>query len=104
MTFQLRSGEDAIMTVHTACFGDLNIQVSKFKVSEIRPFAQHSISISIEFIEPRKRKPLNKTVVPNGIEFVTITNGVGICIYDSRLDVPCDMRNFNVARSKHLLN
>jgi hypothetical protein len=59
------------MIIYSFCFGTLIKSVRKFKVSEVGPYAQHKLSISIDFVEPRKRRWRRKTVVPNDIEYVT---------------------------------
>jgi hypothetical protein len=85
------SDPDAIVLIrHCAVFGVRKQVVREFKVSEVKPYAQYKVSVSISFVEPRKHRWESVTTVPDDITFRTIEQN-GQVLYDSRKDVPCDM-------------
>lgn len=82
-------GDAATIVGHDAVMGRWERQVRQWAVREVRPYAQHPVSVCVVFIEPGKRTPALFTVVP-GTRYLTIESG-GNVLYDSRSDVPCDM-------------
>ena len=83
----------SVMTPHSV------YPVREFTVSEVRPYAQHDRSVTITFIEPRKRKKKYTTVVPDNVRYVAIEAN-GEFVYDSRADVPCHMGDFRATRAR----
>jgi hypothetical protein len=68
--------------------------VREFKVLEVKPYAQYERSVSIVYCEPRRRRKFAITCFEDNLHYILIhQKGRGI-IYDSRLDVPCDMKVF----------
>lgn len=53
----------------------------------------------ITYTEPRKRKGWLMNVVPDNISFVTI-EADGSTVYDSRIDVPCDMDEWHATNAR----
>jgi len=83
-------GGNAVIVQHSAVFGHLETPVRSFHVGEAQPYAQYPISVSVSFVEPRKRKGAGYTVKPDDSGYLTI-EAEGRVLYDSRVDVPCDM-------------
>jgi hypothetical protein len=79
-----------VLCIHSAVFGDLKTVVREFKVSDVRPYAQHKVSVNVSFVEPRERNWKYVTVTPDSERYHTIEQN-GRVLYDSRKDVPCDM-------------
>jgi hypothetical protein len=85
-------GGNALIVQHCAVFGRRETQVRKFSVSPVRPYAQYDKSVTVYFVEPRKR---------NGAYF-RFTSGSryreilvdGLVVYDSRRDIPIDVEKF----------
>jgi hypothetical protein len=80
----------ALLILHSAVNGRLEIPIRWFQVGEIRPYAQHEVSVSVLFMKPRKRTAASVTMVPENIQYLTV-EADGQVFYDSRQDVPCDM-------------
>jgi hypothetical protein len=100
-----RSGGPATITTHHSVCGiigmpfDDTFPVSKFSVSDVRPYAQYERSVSISFTRPRKRRSEFLPVFGD-LTYVTIDAG-GRTIYDSRDDVPIDMDKWEATRAEH---
>jgi hypothetical protein len=91
MIEEMRSGGHAIIVHHSAVAGRSETTVREFHVSEVRPYAQYSCSVSVRFLKPRARKQKYAfNIVPDNIIYFTIEVN-GHEVYDSRRDVPCDM-------------
>jgi hypothetical protein len=88
-----------VLIIHSAVFGDLKTVVREFKVSEVRPYAQHEVSVNISFVEPRQRNWKYVTVTPGSERYHTIELN-GLVLYDSRKDVPCDMAKWEKSREE----
>jgi hypothetical protein len=82
-----------VMTPHHA------IPIRKFVVTEVRAYAQYERSVAILFVRTGKRNPESTRICPDNGSYVTIEVG-GVGVYDSRIDVPCDMDAFNASRAK----
>lgn len=80
-------------------FGTYKTPVRRYKVSELKPYAQHEKAVSVGFTRPRKRTWEAITIVPNGLGYCTIERD-GEVLYDSRDDIPLDMDEFNATREK----
>src|SRR5262245_39323602 len=80
----------AVIVQHCSVFGTIRTPVRQFKVEDVRPYAQHKLSVTVAFLEPRKRTWCLFTMVPDGTRYLTIEVG-GSVVYDSRAEVPCDM-------------
>jgi hypothetical protein len=74
---------------HCAAFGRIETPVRAFWVDEVVPYAQHAVSVSVTFTEPRQRRAAF-TMTPDDLRYLTVEVG-GRVVYDSRTDVPCDM-------------
>lgn len=94
-----RTGGPATLKIYNAVFGYSEEPIRKFTIGEVRPYAQHDRSVAVTFIRPRKRSSMRMTVVPENHRFVTIEAG-GKTVYDSRVDVPCDMDQWNETNAK----
>jgi hypothetical protein len=88
-----------VLIIHSAVFGDLKTVVREFKVSDVRPYAQHEVSVNISFLERRERKWKYVTVTPGSERYHTIELN-GLVFYDSRKDVPCDMAEWEKTRKR----
>jgi hypothetical protein len=95
-----REGENATIIQHCAVFGTLKTAVRKFKVREPRPYAQHPISVDVDFVEPRKRRWAAYRMMPVNYRYLTIERD-GVVLYDSRQDVPCDMEEWRKLYDKN---
>jgi hypothetical protein len=87
---QIREGQNTTVILHCAGSGQKRTIVKKYIVYEPRPSLLDAVVVDIEYIEPRKRKWEYRTIMPDNFRFVTIEADSQI-VYDSRLDVPCDM-------------
>jgi hypothetical protein len=100
-----RSGGPATITIHNCVMGiigmpyDDSFPVREFKVSGVKPYAQHDRTVDIRFVRPRKRTAQFLTVYGD-LRYVTIDAG-GQIVYDSRDDLPIDMGEFNATRAEH---
>jgi len=83
-------GGYATIVQHCAVFGRIETVVREFRVGEVRPYAQYPCSVSVRFVEPRKRRPACYTMTPDNTRYLTV-EAAGRTLYDSRQDVPCDM-------------
>jgi hypothetical protein len=90
MTMSETMGGHALIVQHRAIDGRLETLVRWFKVDAVQPHAQHPVSVTVWFKEPRKRTPGAFTMVPENRRYLTIEVGRET-VYDSREDVPCDM-------------
>jgi len=93
-------GEKATIIQHCSALGILKTEVRKFDVHEPKPYAQYPISVTVWFVEPRKRNRYYYTMTPDGIRFLTIECG-GKVVYDSRTDIPIDMDKWTERFSKN---
>ncbi len=92
---------DAITIVlHSAVFGTTKQIVREFKVTDVKPYAQYPVAVSISFVEPRKRRWGSYTIVPDNIRFATVERG-GQVLYDSRKTVPIDMTAWEETYREH---
>jgi hypothetical protein len=94
-------GENATIIQHCAVFGNLKTYARKFTVHDPKPRAQYATSVSVSFVEPRKRNSKGFTMVPDNLRYLTIERDGGEVLYDSRDDVPCDMAKFEPIYQKH---
>jgi len=83
-------GGTAVIVQHCAVMGRMETPVRSFRVGEAEPDAQYPTSVSVWFVEPRKRRRAYVTMRPESIRYLTIESA-GRVLYDSRADVPCDM-------------
>lgn len=107
MEIQL-SGENATLAFHcsvvgmmsrgdpvdTEDFGVSKYSARKFSVCCPKPYAQHPVSVAVSWCLPRERKSKFRTIVPDGMEYCTVTAPDGRVLYDSRTDIPVDMDAF----------
>jgi hypothetical protein len=96
--YQLK-GRAAVITTHCAVFGTWSETVREFQVSQVRPHDQYPISVSIDFVEPKKRRGRSAVTRPDNIRYRTI-EVAGRIVYDTRTDVPCDMAEFEKTLAK----
>ena len=97
----MRTHRDTVLISHDAVFGDHTHAVSRFKISEVKPFAHYAQSVSIFWMTPKARKRWRTiTVVPNNTLFYTIQREEDV-LYDSRSDISCDMDEFAKKKSEH---
>jgi hypothetical protein len=96
----LRAGKKAIIVQWCTASGKLATEVHEWNVSEPMPkkhFCREngewvfkpSFAVFVYFTKPMKREKYFYEVVPE-CRFLTIEQD-GCIVYDSRLDVPCDM-------------
>jgi RecA-family ATPase len=97
---QIREGEHAILVDHCALFGRRETKVRKFKVSQVKPYAQYDKFVDISVVEPKRRRGKVYEVYPCDHTFYTIERD-GRVIYDSRIDIPCDMIEWRRVREEH---
>jgi hypothetical protein len=100
-------GEHALVVTHTAVVGGKSHgeppeyewadKARRFKVRPPAPYAQHAVSVCIECVAPGRRNGTYRIVVPTNTTYVTIERD-GAVLYDSRTEVPCDMREFAAAQ------
>jgi hypothetical protein len=88
----------ATLVQHCAVYGRLETPVRWFEVGEVRPYAQHPVSVDVTFIKPRKRTRAYYTIKPENYRYLTAEVG-GRVVYDSRADVPCDMAKWEETRA-----
>jgi hypothetical protein len=69
----------------------------KFRVTKVKPYAQYDVVVSIDLVEPRKRRWMGTTIEPTNHRYATIERD-GDVLYDSRSDVPIDMRAWEAKR------
>lgn len=96
-----REGEKATIIQHCAVFGNLKTRVRKFNVSSPKPYAQYPVSVSVGFVKPRERNSYYFTIVPDDLRYLTIESEDGAVLYDSRIDVPCDMTKWQPVYEKN---
>jgi hypothetical protein len=91
----------ATIIQHCSVFGRLETPVRAYAIETPRPYAQYATSVSVAFMEPRKRRMAFYTMVPDNLRYLLI-EVQGQVVYDSRTDVPCDMATWdaNWARFK----
>jgi hypothetical protein len=82
---------------HCAVFGERRHPVRDFKIGETKPYAQYPVSVTILYVEPRKRRWMAATATPDNLTYFTIEDR-GTVVYDSRKEVPCDMAEFEQTR------
>lgn len=82
-------GEHGMIIRHDAVMGTRGQAARKWWISEPKPYAQHPVAVSVNWIEPGKRTA-QYIMVHGDSRYVTIEEG-GRTVYDSRNDVPCDM-------------
>ena len=84
------TGEHATIVQHCAVFGRIETAVRTFQVSDVKPYAQYDLSVTVTFQEPRKRRRASYTMHSEDTRYLTIEVR-GAVVYDSRQHVPCDM-------------
>jgi len=87
-------GENAVIVQHCAVDGRLETPVRSFRVGEAEPYAQRPATVSVVFVPRRKRNKAVVTMRPDDLRYLTIESESeieGRVLYDSRVDVPCDM-------------
>jgi hypothetical protein len=107
METQLKGNGPAEAVMHCAIYGaSRNTTVRTYAVyaprpyaQHKRPYAQHKVSVTISWVEPRKRKSSFVTITPDNVRYWTIEKD-GKVIYDTRADVPCDMVEFEKANAR----
>jgi hypothetical protein len=82
---------------HCAVFGKRRQPVRDFKIGKTKPYAQYPVSVTILYVEPRKRRWMAATATPDNLTYFTIEDR-GTVVYDSRKDVPCNMAEFEQTR------
>jgi hypothetical protein len=87
------NGTKAIIIQHCATFGNIKTPVRKFEVADPKPYAQYAQAIQISFVEPRRWAYI--TIRSDNYRYATIETEDGKVLYDSRVDVPCDMAKWN---------
>jgi hypothetical protein len=87
------SGKNATIIQHCATFGNLKTRVRKFDVFE-EPHARYDAAIHVSFVEPGKRRSSYFTIKSDDHRWLTIEADDGTVLYDSREDVPCDMKKW----------
>jgi hypothetical protein len=92
-------GDRATLRYRSSVFGEWSRYVRKFRVYEVKPYAQHAVSVTIGFCEPRKRRWCFDTIVPDNIRYITVEVN-GRSIFDSRDVVPCDMDDWEATRAR----
>ena len=93
------AGGYATIVQHCAVFGRTATVVREWKVDAVWPDAQHPASVSVSFVEPRKRRRHSYTMKADNLRYLTI-EAAGRVVYDSRRDVPCDMAAWEAARQR----
>jgi hypothetical protein len=92
------TGGSAVLTRHCSAFGTWRRRVQEYRVDyPDQAAAQHPVSVTIGFLEPRKRQ-LNYVTITPGTRYCTIEEA-GRLVYDTRTDVPCDMAEFEKERA-----
>lgn len=99
MTATSRAGGPATLKTYNAVFGYHETPVRKYTISEVSSYAQHDRSVAITFTEPRKRNSMRIRITPDNISFTTVDVG-GETVYDSRIDVPCDMDHWHETNAR----
>jgi hypothetical protein len=94
------SGGQATIVQHCAVFGRLETPVRKFEIRDVAPHAQHAVSVCVVFTKPGKRSSMFITVIPDNIRYLTVEVG-GETVYDSRIEVPCDMAKWAESAARH---
>jgi hypothetical protein len=84
-------GEHAVLVLHSCVFGRSERNMRRFRVRKEKPSAQHAVAVHIDLVEPRKRRWMGTTIEPTNHRYATIERDGGV-LYDSRSDVPIDMR------------
>jgi len=94
----VRDGGSAVVVKHCAVFGRRETPVRTFKVGEVqRPYAQYDAGVTMIFQSPRERKRWGWTAVQDNLTYFTIEVD-GNTVYDSRQDVPCDMKEWEATK------
>jgi hypothetical protein len=86
-------GGEAIIVWHSAGSRTSKQPVRKWKVSPPHPEAQYPVSVSVYFVEPRKRRGKCTNVDPDNRKYLTVELADGTVLYDSRAEVPYDATN-----------
>ncbi len=89
----------ATIVTHCAVFGRMTTPARKWRVGEVRPYAQYPVSAIVAYVKPSNRKAVYLSVVPEDIRYITIEQD-GATVYDSRADVPCDMERWAQTRAR----
>jgi hypothetical protein len=90
----------ATIVFHSAVFGRSTQQVRWFQVSEVEPRAQDERSVTVRFLEPRKRRRCYTTLQASDYSRYLTIEVNGATVYDSRQDVPIDMGKWNEAAAR----
>ena len=90
MNTEMRSGDVGTIVTHCAVFGRKVTPVRKFCVDEVRARPQYPCSVYVFFTAPRRRVQQAFLIVPDNLTYLTVEVD-GREVYDSRIDVPCDM-------------
>jgi hypothetical protein len=91
---QIREGKNAVIHHHLSGHEGFRHNVRKFYVSEV-DHTRGEATVTVG--EPRGD---SWTVRPNNIEYWTVERD-GAVIYDSRLDIPCDMEEYERAAARY---
>lgn len=94
---QVRVGGEAVVVRYSAVSGVYEDKVRKFRVSEVRPYAQYERAVHLSYVYPRDRTSTAFMVCPDNVAFYLIRVGDQV-VYDSRRDVPCDMAKWSASR------
>jgi hypothetical protein len=97
----LREGSNAIIFSHSCVFGLSRRPVRSWWVSDVKPYAQYQRSITIGFIEPRKRNG-RSFVAKDGDRaptFYTVEQD-GLILYNSRSDIAVDMEEWQATAAR----
>jgi hypothetical protein len=90
----------AIIHDRHAVFGDRDIAVRKFSVSDAEPAGQYEHTVTVRYIKKHQQTSNDLQILPTNMRYVTIEKD-GAIIYDSRTDVPCDMAQWRAYRQPH---
>jgi hypothetical protein len=85
-------GGKAIIVSHCAVFGIKRWPVRKWKVSPPGPQAQYPVSVTVSFVEPRKRQRKCTEIYPDNRRYLIVELDDGTVLYDSRAEVPWDSK------------
>jgi hypothetical protein len=77
---------------HSLRYGRLETEVREFSISVMSPWG----GVVIDYVRANHRKDTGQgrhCAVPDNLTFLTVECEHGAVLYDSRLDVPCDLNN-----------
>jgi hypothetical protein len=87
---------------HCCVYGDLRTVVRRWEVKQLGGTTPNEVIIL--FTRPRERNDHHFTISPDNIRWTTIEDEDGTMLYDSRVDVPCDMDIWQANYDRHHAN